>query len=49
MGHIAEPKDIDFIIESKPLTKKEKKELADYIKKLKEDDTKREKKKLVKV
>ncbi len=49
MGHIAEPKEVDFIIESKPLTQKEKQELADYIKKLKDTDTTREKKKLVKV
>lgn len=35
MGHLAEPKGVDFIIESKPMTAKEKAELAEFIKKRK--------------
>lgn len=34
-------KDVDFIIESKPLTSKEKKELTDFIKKSKEKSKKK--------
>ncbi len=33
MGHIAEPKGIDFIIESPPLTDVERAELSEFIKK----------------
>ncbi len=35
MGHIAEPKGVDFLIESPPLTDKERKELSEFIKKRK--------------
>jgi len=35
MGHIKEPEDVDFLIESKPLTSKEKKEISELIKTLK--------------
>ena len=35
MGHIKEPEGIDFLIESKPLTNKEKKEISELIKTLK--------------
>jgi len=35
MGHIKEPKDVDFLIESKPLTNKERKEISELITKLK--------------
>uniref|UniRef100_UPI00404755E5 hypothetical protein n=1 Tax=Mariniflexile sp. TaxID=1979402 RepID=UPI00404755E5 len=35
MGHIAEPKGIDFIIQSPPLTDDERKELSEFIKKSK--------------
>lgn len=35
MGHITEPKDVDFIIESPPLSDKERKEISEFIKKLK--------------
>ena len=36
MGHIKEPKGVDFIIESKPLTDEERKAISDFIKKDKE-------------
>ncbi|MEA1784903.1 hypothetical protein U1E44_02260 [Arenibacter sp. GZD96] len=35
MGHIAEPKGVDFLIQSPPLTDKERKELSEFIKKRK--------------
>jgi len=35
MGHISEPKDVDFIIESPPLSDKERKEISEFIEKLK--------------
>ena len=35
MGYILEPEGIDFFIQSKPLTKRDKKELSDFVKKLK--------------
>lgn len=35
MGHITEPKGVDFLIQSPPLTDKEKKELSEFIKKRK--------------
>jgi len=35
MGFIKEPDGIDFIIQSKPLTKKQEKELSDFIAKRK--------------
>lgn len=35
MGHIPEPKGVDFIIQSPPLTDKERKELSEFIKKRK--------------
>jgi len=35
MGHIAEPKNHDVIIESPPLSDKERKEISEYIEKLK--------------
>ena len=31
MGHIKEPKGVDFIIQSKPLTNKERKEISKFI------------------
>lgn len=33
MGHIAEPKGVDFTIQSPPLTEAERKELSAFIKK----------------
>jgi hypothetical protein len=36
MGHIKEPKGVDFIIESKPLTNEERKAISDFIRKDKE-------------
>lgn len=41
MGLIKEPKDVDFIIQSKPWTEKELAELSAIIKKSKERDKKR--------
>ena len=35
MGHIKEPKGIDFLIQSPPLTKKEKKDISEFIRKSK--------------
>ena len=35
MGHIAEPKNVDLIIESPPLSDKERKEISEFIEKLK--------------
>ena len=35
MGHIKEPKNVDFIIKSPPLSDKEKLEISDYIASLK--------------
>jgi len=35
MGHIAEPKGVDFLIKSPPLTNKEREELSEHIKKRK--------------
>jgi len=31
MGHIKEPKGVDFIIESEPLTEKDRKEISKFI------------------
>jgi len=35
MGHIKEPKGVDFIIQSPPLTDKERKAISEFIKKRK--------------
>ena len=42
MGHIKEPEGVDFLIESKPLTIKEKKEISELIKTLKKKKSIRE-------
>lgn len=39
MAHIKEPKGIDFIIESDNLSPKEKKEISDFIKKIKAENS----------
>ncbi len=39
MGYITTPKGIDFTIKSKPLTDKERKEISDFIKKSKQQNT----------
>ncbi len=39
MGHIKEPEGIDFVIESKPLTTKERKEISELIRTLKKKKT----------
>ncbi len=41
MGHIAEPKGVDFAIQSPPLTDKERKELSEFIKKRKTETKKK--------
>lgn len=35
MGHIKEPKGVDFIIESKPLTNKEREAISEFIREYK--------------
>ena len=35
MGHIAEPKGVDFLIKSEPLTDREREELSEHIRKRK--------------
>lgn len=35
MGHIKEPKGVDFLIKSPPLTDKERKEISEFIKNIK--------------
>ena len=45
MGLIREPLDVDFVVDPKPLTEKEKKMISDFIK---SDKEKRKKKKLLK-
>ena len=37
MGFIREPKGVDFVIQSKPLTKKQEKELSEFIAKRKQE------------
>ena len=41
MGHIAEPKNVDFIIESPPLSNKERREISEFIEKLKKKEKSR--------
>ena len=36
MGYIKEPKGVDFVIKSEPLTDKHRKEISEFIKKYKE-------------
>lgn len=40
MGHIKEPKGVDFVIASDPLTDKARKEISDFIRKYKTNVTK---------
>lgn len=40
MGHIKEPKGVDFVIASDPLTEKARKEISDFIRKYKTNVTK---------
>ena len=44
MGLIREPEGVDFVIQSKPLTEKQQKELSEYIAKRKLEIKKRRKK-----
>ena len=39
MGHIKEPKGVDFVIASDPLTDKARKEISDFIRKYKNNVT----------
>ena len=48
MGLIKEPEGVDFIIESSPLTEKEKKEISDFIKKRKAEKKQKIKKRISK-
>ena len=41
MGHIKEPKGVDFVIASDPLTDKARKEISDFIHKYKTNVTKK--------
>ena len=41
MGHIKEPKGVDFVIASDPLTDKARKEISDFIRKYKTNVTKK--------
>ena len=43
MGHIKEPKGVDFIIESKPLTEEERNKISDFIRKDKAKPTNKRK------
>jgi hypothetical protein len=46
MGHIKEPKGVDFIIKSKPLTNEERKAVSEFIRQYKtKKDTKKSSKK----
>jgi len=47
MGLIKEPKGVDFIIQSKPLTDTERKEISEYIKSKKEQSKTLEAKKTI--
>lgn len=44
MGYIREPEGVDFVIQSKPLTKKQEKELSEFIAKRKRKIKKESKK-----
>ena len=41
MGFIKEPKGVDFVIQSEPLTDKDRKEISDFIRKYKEEQSKK--------
>jgi hypothetical protein len=43
MGHIKEPKGIDFIIKSEPLTEKEQAEISEFIRQYKLNRSKKKK------
>jgi len=44
MAHINEPKGVDFLINSPPLTDAEKMEISELIKKLKQENSKKKRK-----
>ena len=41
MGHIKEPKGVDFVIASEPLTDKARKEISEFIRNYKNKDNKK--------
>lgn len=41
MGFIKEPKGVDFVIQSEPLTDKDRKEISEFIRKYKEEQSKK--------
>jgi hypothetical protein len=47
MGHIKEPKGVDFIIKSEPLTDKERKAITEYISNYKKTEKQKTTKKAV--
>ena len=46
MGLVREPLDIDFVVEPKPLTQKEKEAVSEYIREYKSKQTKKRTRKL---
>jgi len=48
MGHLKEPKGVDFIIESKPLTNKEREDISELIRTLKKGKSVRKRNRLSK-
>ena len=48
MGYIKEPKNIDFLIQSSPLTEKERKAISEYIRKFKSKRIAKKQKKMKK-
>ena len=49
MGLIKEPKGVDFMIQSRPLTAKEQTDLSEYIRKLKQKQKSKSRKRLTKI
>jgi len=49
MGLIREPRDVDFYIQSKPLTEKDHKEIMDFIKKSKADQLAKERRRAARI
>lgn len=44
MGIIREPLDVDFVVDSRPLTEEDRKAISEYIKKYKEEQSKKQNK-----
>ncbi|MGC4128568.1 MAG: hypothetical protein QM564_03195 [Bergeyella sp.] len=47
MGYIKEPKGVDFVIQSEPLTDKNRKEISEFIRKYKEEQSQKRNKTVV--